>query len=266
MPEPTNKLNICLIGYGSIGKDVYKKIHERGLDDIEAVDKRPGPGVAYNSVSDYCAGMIERGKRPDVFIIAVWSPAQVLEVCKDIVPYLDSVQCTSAPLISVETTAAPGLYKNIREIVGDIPHVVLFQERFNPNDDAHGTFNQPMVMCGDYEHGRKFWTRYMMYENIVVTDNIEMAEISHLVDNSVRYVDIAMAEELQLLVGSKENFDELRRLCNTKWNINIMETRTGIGGHCLKKDIQEINKALPKNKIFNLAFAINTEFEKQYGE
>lgn len=257
MPEPTNILKVCIVGKGSIGNDLYKKMKAKELDTIYSVDSDSKKGADAASVRE----LYNKFGPMDVYIIAVWNPDQVLEVCEEL-----HTLVTPDTLISIETTARPGLLDDACLVVNRDAKIVLFQERFNPNDDAHGIFNQPMVMCGDYEQGRKFWTRYMLYENIIVTNNIAMAEISHLVDNSVRYVDIAMAEELQLLVGSKENFDELRRLCNTKWNINIMETRTGIGGHCLKKDIQEINKALPNNKIFNLAYAINGEFETHYGE
>jgi UDP-N-acetyl-D-mannosaminuronic acid dehydrogenase len=37
----------------------------------------------------------------------------------------------------------------------------------------------------------------------------------------------------------KENgvsFSELRNALNTKWNVNVLEPRDGIGGHCLPKD------------------------------
>ena len=32
------------------------------------------------------------------------------------------------------------------------------------------------------------------------------------------------------------NFSELRDALNTEWNVNILEPREGIGGHCLPKD------------------------------
>ena len=32
------------------------------------------------------------------------------------------------------------------------------------------------------------------------------------------------------------NFPELKDALNTKWNVNILEPREGIGGHCVPKD------------------------------
>jgi hypothetical protein len=34
----------------------------------------------------------------------------------------------------------------------------------------------------------------------------------------------------------KINFSELREALNTKWNVEILEPREGIGRHCLPKD------------------------------
>ena len=39
-----------------------------------------------------------------------------------------------------------------------------------------------------------------------------------------------------LLQANNINFPELRDALNTKWNVNILEPREGIGGHCLPKD------------------------------
>ena len=50
---------------------------------------------------------------------------------------------------------------------------------------------------------------------------------------------IAYAEELKMLCDSiKIDFDELRESVNTKWNTEILEAKSGIGGHCLPKDSQ----------------------------
>src|SRR5207245_10020864 len=66
---------------------------------------------------------------------------------------------------------------------------------------------------------------------------IEIAEITKVVENAHRYLQIAFAEELYLYCQvNKINFQDLRNALNTKWNVNILEPREGIGGHCLPKD------------------------------
>ena len=66
---------------------------------------------------------------------------------------------------------------------------------------------------------------------------IEIAEITKVVENAHRYLQIAFAEDLYLYCQANNiNFPELRDALNTKWNVNILEPREGIGGHCLPKD------------------------------
>ncbi len=66
---------------------------------------------------------------------------------------------------------------------------------------------------------------------------IEIAETTKIVENAHRYLQIAFAEELYLYCQANNiSFPELRDALNTKWNVNILEPREGIGGHCLPKD------------------------------
>src|SRR5919198_788481 len=67
--------------------------------------------------------------------------------------------------------------------------------------------------------------------------NIETAEITKITENAHRYLQIAFAEDLYLYCQANNiNFSELRDALNTKWNVNILEPREGIGGHCLQQD------------------------------
>src|SRR5918999_840725 len=67
--------------------------------------------------------------------------------------------------------------------------------------------------------------------------DIEIAELTKIIENAHRYLQIAFAEDLYLYCQANNiNFAELRDSLNTKWNVNILEPREGIGGHCLPKD------------------------------
>ena len=66
---------------------------------------------------------------------------------------------------------------------------------------------------------------------------IEIAELTKIIENAHRYLQIAFAEDLYLYCQKNNiNFAELRDSLNTKWNVNVLEPREGIGGHCLPKD------------------------------
>jgi UDP-N-acetyl-D-mannosaminuronic acid dehydrogenase len=60
----------------------------------------------------------------------------------------------------------------------------------------------------------------------------------------------------------------LRDSLNTKWNVNILEPRDGIGGHCLPKDTKMFlssSKSI-KSKIIEAAIQVDSEYRKYRGK
>ncbi|MGB6672394.1 MAG: hypothetical protein WBE34_08170 [Candidatus Nitrosopolaris sp.] len=73
---------------------------------------------------------------------------------------------------------------------------------------------------------------------------VERAELTKIIENTPRYLQIAFAEDLYLYCQANNiHFPELRDALNTKWNVNILEPREGIGGHCLPKDTKMFLKS-----------------------
>jgi UDP-N-acetyl-D-mannosaminuronic acid dehydrogenase len=94
---------------------------------------------------------------------------------------------------------------------------------------------------------------------------IEIAEITKVVENAHRYLQIAFAEDLYLYCQANNiNFPELRDALNTKWNVNILEPREGIGGHCLPKDtkmfLQSSNER--KSKTLTAAMVVDEDYRR----
>jgi len=98
---------------------------------------------------------------------------------------------------------------------------------------------------------------------------IETAEITKVVENAHRYLQIAFAEELYLYCQANNiNFPELRDALNTKWNVNILEPREGIGGHCLPKDTKMFLQSSShfKSKILTEAIEVDQEYRRHIAE
>jgi UDP-N-acetyl-D-mannosaminuronate dehydrogenase len=95
---------------------------------------------------------------------------------------------------------------------------------------------------------------------------IEIAELSKIAENAHRYLQIAFAEDLYLYCQENNlNFSELRDALNTKWNVDILEPREGIGGHCLPKDTRmflQSSKSI-KSKILTAAMEVDQDY-RQY--
>jgi UDP-N-acetyl-D-mannosaminuronic acid dehydrogenase len=91
---------------------------------------------------------------------------------------------------------------------------------------------------------------------------IEIAETTKIVENTHRYLQIAFAEELYLYCQVNNiNFSELRDALNTKWNVNILEPKEGIGGHCLPKDTKMfLQSSKIENKILTAAIQADEDY------
>jgi UDP-N-acetyl-D-mannosaminuronic acid dehydrogenase len=97
---------------------------------------------------------------------------------------------------------------------------------------------------------------------------IEIAELTKIVENAHRYLQIAFAEDLYLYCQKNNiNFAELRDSLNTKWNVNVLEPREGIGGHCLPKDTKMfLNSSRSiKSKILEAAIEVDSEYRRKRG-
>jgi UDP-N-acetyl-D-mannosaminuronate dehydrogenase len=94
---------------------------------------------------------------------------------------------------------------------------------------------------------------------------IEVAEMTKIIENAHRYLQIAFAEDLYLYCQANNiNFAELRDALNTKWNVNILEPREGIGGHCLPKDtlmFLQSSKYI-KSKILTAAVEVDQDYRR----
>jgi hypothetical protein len=94
---------------------------------------------------------------------------------------------------------------------------------------------------------------------------VEIAELAKIIENAHRYLQIAFAEDLYLYCQANNiNFAELRDSLNTKWNVNVLEPREGIGGHCLPKDTKMFlnSSNAIKSKIIEAAIEVDAEYRR----
>ncbi|MDR0373450.1 MAG: hypothetical protein LBI79_07850, partial [Nitrososphaerota archaeon] len=56
---------------------------------------------------------------------------------------------------------------------------------------------------------------------------------------------------------------ELRNAANTKWNVDLAEARTGIGGECLPKDIKFLINAYPTTSLLHSAIIANANYQAE---
>ena len=109
--------------------------------------------------------------------------------------------------------------------------------------------------CG--EKAREFYKSFVK-SDCLVTD-CRTAELSKLVENSFRDVNIAFANELSLICDKLNiNVWEMIKLSNHHPRVNILQPGPGVGGHCIAVDPWFIVDSAPnESKLIRAARQVN---------
>jgi UDP-N-acetyl-D-mannosaminuronic acid dehydrogenase len=284
---------VVVIGLGQLGLPVAKYIKERGFEvfgyDINAFTMdRAEKEHGIKKVNDF--------SDMDVFVICVSThkPDDIFA------PYLDGLysvvhkisnEARNGALLSIESTISCGTSKKVFEMLDHRLHVVHAPHRWYAlEEDVHGV-NQLRVIGGVCEcclnNGLTFYdgtdsrlsgrvrfkhdgdTTKELMKTVGISmhpvSNVELAELTKIVENADRYLQIAFAEELYLYCQANHvNFSELKDALNTKWNVHILEPREGIGGHCVPKDTKMFldSSKSAKSKILLAAIDADQAYRK----
>lgn len=190
--------------------------------------------------------------KTDTYIIAV--PTPYINSSKKLDPryVLSAVNtvldvCESGTIIIIESTVTPGtIDKYVRtEIekrgfeIGEDVHLVHAPERIIPGNMIYELeHNSRTIGADNYVIGEKVRELYSNFckSEIVLTD-IRSAEMSKVVENTYRDINIAFANELAKICRA-DNMDvyEIIRIANKHPRVNILQPGPGVGGHCISVD------------------------------
>lgn len=284
---------VLVIGLGQLGLPVAKYVKESGF---ETFGYDINPLRAENAEKNYGIKSIEQFDDIDVFILCV----STHDPNDEYTPYVDGLfslsqkisrEAKNGSLVSIESTIPKGTSRKIFEILNHRLHVAHAPHRWYAlEEDVHGV-NQIRVIGGVSDCCLKIALQFYDSGNEVLdlTDSItsskingppktyglgipmhpvsdiEIAELTKIIENADRYMQIAFSEDLYLYCQTNNvNFGELREALNTKWNVNILEPRDGVGGHCLPKDTKmflQSSKSL-KSKILMSAMEVDQDYRR----
>lgn len=230
-------LNDKLVGTLNEGKLTFE---EDGLEDVfnKALSKGIEFKTEYEKTNRYIITVptpyMPLSKQIDAkYVIA--ATKQVLEVCE------------ANTILVIESTISPGtIDKFVRPIIeekgfiiGEDIHLVHAPERIIPGNMVYELeHNSRTIGADSKEVGEevKSWYESFCKNEIVVTD-IKTAEMSKVVENTFRDINIAFANELAKMCD-KEGMDvyELIRIANKHPRVNILTPGPGVGGHCISVD------------------------------
>jgi len=184
-------------------------------------------------------------EKADVYIVSVPTPYDKFskKVKADyVISAVNSVLevCDNNSILIIESTVSPGtIDKYIKPIVGNKVHLVHAPERIIPGNMIYELkHNSRTIGADDKEIGEKVAEIYRKTTDgdVIVTD-IKSAEMTKVVENTFRAVNIAFANELAKICRH-DGMDvyEIIKICNMHPRVNILNPGPGVGGHCIPVD------------------------------
>lgn len=155
--------------------------------------------------------------------------------------------CEKGAALIIESTISPGtIDKYIRSeiekrgfVIGEDVHLLHAPERIIPGNMIYELeHNSRTIGADNPEIGEKIKGLYANFckSEIVITD-IRSAEMSKVIENTYRDINIAFANELAKICRT-DNMDvyEIIKIANKHPRVNILQPGPGVGGHCISVD------------------------------
>lgn len=155
--------------------------------------------------------------------------------------------CQQGTILVIESTIAPGtIDKYIRPLIENSKFtlnkdifLVHAPERILPGNMLFELKHNSRTIGADLpEIAEKVKDVYSTFcEGEIVCTDIRIAEMSKVVENTYRAVNIAFANELNK-IAHFDNFDvhEIIKIANMHPRVNILNPGPGVGGHCIPID------------------------------
>ena len=188
----------------------------------------------------------------DMYIVSVPTPYDKFSKKIDasyVIVAVKSVMevCPKGATVVIESTVSPGtIDKFIRPVIeengftiGEDINLVHAPERIIPGNMVYELLhNNRTIGADDKAIGEKVAKYYASFcqGQIAITD-IKTAEMTKVVENTFRAVNIAFANELAKICRH-DGMDvyEIIKICNMHPRVNILQPGPGVGGHCISVD------------------------------
>ncbi len=221
--------------------DTLKKgrttFQEKGLEELfrRALEK----GITFSSSYQVT----------DCYIISVPTPYDKFSKKVDVSYVVDAIKdvmkvAEKGAIVVIESTISPGtIDKSVRPVIIENERIDIrlahAPERIIPGNMVYELLHNNRTIGADEkavgEEVKKIYASFCQ-GNIVVTD-IRTAEMTKVVENTYRAVNIAFANELAKICHH-DGMDvyEIIRICNMHPRVNILQPGPGVGGHCISVD------------------------------
>ncbi|GAA4701354.1 nucleotide sugar dehydrogenase [Nocardioides conyzicola] len=244
---------------------VSRGLEVTGLDTSDRIVTGLNAGVSHiddlgdEDVAEMLAGGFRASSDPavvataDTVVICVPTPldpaggpdlSMVRAAARSIAPHL-----TSGTLVVLESTTYPGTTEEVlRPILEELSGLTVGSglalafspERVDPGNPEFGIANTPKVVGGTTEEcarrAEEFYSQ--LTSQVVVARGTREAEMSKLLENTYRQVNIALVNEMVRFSHELSiDFWDVIRLARTKpFGFQAFYPGPGVGGHCIPID------------------------------
>lgn len=244
-------LMLAAHGVEVIGTDYNKKLVDT-LNEGKTTFKEDGLEELFQEAVQKGIKFSHEYQKTDMYIVSVPTPydefskkvdaSYVVAAVKDVMEV-----CEKGAIIVIESTISPGtIDRYVRPVVeengfviGENINLVHAPERIIPGNMVYELVHNSRTIGADSraigERVKDVYASFCQGE-IVVTD-IRTAEMTKVVENTFRDINIAYANELAKICRS-DNMDvyEIIRIANKHPRVNILSPGPGVGGHCISVD------------------------------
>lgn len=254
---------VCVIGLGYIGLPTALMMASHGVEVIgvdynkELVETLQRGEVTFEEkgIVELLEAAIDKGivfqseyPSTHTYIISVPTPydkfSKKVDACY-VVAAMKTVleHCETGATVIIESTVSPGtIDKYIRPIAEASDkkvNLVHAPERIIPGNMVYELLhNNRTIGADDPQIGEQVKELYASFcQGEIVVTNIRTAEMTKVVENTFRAVNIAFANELAKICRH-DNMDvyEIIKICNMHPRVNILQPGPGVGGHCISVD------------------------------
>lgn len=238
-------------GVEVVGTDYNRKLVET-LRSGHTTFQEKGLDELFNRAVESGIRFTDEYQVTDTYIVSVPTPydkfSKKVDACYVVAAVKDVLKAApSGAVIIIESTVSPGtIDKFVRPVLeeagrksGTELHLVHAPERIIPGNMVYELLhNNRTIGADDPDIGKKVKQLYGSFcqGEIVVTD-IRTAEMTKVVENTYRAVNIAFANELAKICRHDDmDVYEIIRICNMHPRVNILQPGPGVGGHCISVD------------------------------
>ena len=264
-----------------IGVDTNEKVVET-LNSGKIHIKEPGlKSLLIRAIEDGNFNAVTKTEESDIFIITVPTPIDQNNK-PDISYVIDAAHSIAGvikkgDLIILESTSPVGTTEKVSKIIQNLRkdlvlptsdknkndiNIAYCPERVIPGNTLYELVNNDRVIGGITEkcseEAEKFYKLFLKGKSF--RTDAKTAELSKLIENSYRDVNISFANEVSM-IAEEMGIDvwELIKISNRHPRVNILSPGPGVGGHCIPVDPWFIVDSSEKARLIKTARLVNIE-------